>query len=453
MTKDYSSRGWTTVAGIVASLLAMSAAKAAGAVLPAVDFIKAQPEALQPYFQVAFDEGERSAVLNFAKLGVAAMTLGQHEIATKALDQAIQRVDMTRTGGADVKAAKSNFNEEASKDFKGEPYERGMLYYYRGLEYLREGKYDTAAASFAAVNVEDMRAEGQSYQSDFASMKLLQAWSLSCFGETNTSTDAAAQAVQLRAPLKAVDHHKPVLVVVEKGGAPKKVGSGTYNERLSFAASPPGPLQLVKVSNPLSADEAETAAMPAEDLFFQASTRGGRPIEYLLAGKATFKSNMATTSKVSGAIGVGFAQAAGMQADLANQAMARGDTASANAGATAAGAGLAIAAVGGLVSMFSGMAEKNANPAADTRTWDSLPGVIELATVGAPVDRVDQLKILAGDQQVKPALMSAQGSCAVIWAHAQPLPGATRNARLKIDDTRDAKDRLKKFQERFHTFF
>src|SRR5664280_1262498 len=142
------------------------------------EFISSQTPALQPYLKQLYAEGERNAVLNFNGLGVAALVHGQPGLAAKAFDQSIQRIESVRTGGLDINAAKSKFSTEASKDFKGEPYEKAMVYYYRGLLYLQGGDYSNAAASFGQVNVEDSVAENEAYQADFASAKLLQAWSL-----------------------------------------------------------------------------------------------------------------------------------------------------------------------------------------------------------------------------------------------------------------------------------
>ncbi|MEC8183119.1 MAG: hypothetical protein VX123_13805 [Pseudomonadota bacterium] len=44
--------------------------------------------------------------------------------------------------------ARSNFAREDVKDFKGEPFERAMVFYYLGLSYLALGDFENARASF-----------------------------------------------------------------------------------------------------------------------------------------------------------------------------------------------------------------------------------------------------------------------------------------------------------------
>lgn len=109
-------------------------------------FIASKPIPLQPFFKTLFEEGERNAVLNYDRLGLAALENKNFDIADKAFDMAITRIDAIYADNAAAEAARSKFHEEAVKDFKGESYERAMTYYYRGLLYLNSGEYDNARA-------------------------------------------------------------------------------------------------------------------------------------------------------------------------------------------------------------------------------------------------------------------------------------------------------------------
>jgi tetratricopeptide (TPR) repeat protein len=411
------------------------ASSTAGTPTPA-DFVSSQPAALQPYFQQLYREGERNAVVNFDRLGVAALADHDYDIAKEAFDQAILRIDAFRTGGSDLNAAKSKFQNEASKDFKGEPYERALTFYYRGLVYLHDGDFSNAGASFARANVEDSQAEGERSQADYASMKFLNAWALGCQGDRSTSSDLNAQAIAMRSEMGALDYQHPVVVIVETGLGPRKVGTGQYKEKLSWeeTGDDSGKVEVTLAG--------ATVASPvrAESLYYQASTRGGRPVEYLLAGKAKFKEAAKTTSDVSSAVALGAVQVANMQAAAGqyNQALTSDYIAMGSA----------------VFSMFSKIAENSTKPAADTRTWESIPGSIWLATTAAPrASRASDVSVLVDGRAHQPDLIGTVGSCTAVWFRASAVPAPHAAAAEKIDSTAEAKARLKIFQGKLPSMF
>jgi hypothetical protein len=105
-----------------------------------------------------------------------------------------------------------------------------------------------------------------------------------------------------------------------------------------------------------------------EDVFYQASTRGGREIDKILQGKAQFKA-------VTGGVG----------SFLADTTVALQDT---SAFSAAGQYGDAMAAVGVLSGVFL-IVSSSAKPQADVRTWSSLPDtihVLTLASGGKPQD-------------------------------------------------------------------
>src|SRR5262249_46252804 len=98
---------------------------------------------------------------------------------------------------------------------------------------------------------------------------------------------------------------------------------------------------------------------PYDDLGFQATTRGGRVMDHVLANKAVFKTGTdvaGTAAIVSGAIMTGSRDSA---------------TRDAGAGLLAAGVLAKIIAAG-------------VTPQADTRTWDNLPRYLGFAAVRLP---------------------------------------------------------------------
>ena len=104
-------------------------------------------------------------------------------------------------------------------------------------------------------------------------------------------------------------------------------------------------------------------AYPMEDIYYQASTRGGREIDKILAGKAQFK---ATTG--------------GIGSFLSDTSVA---LAQSNGAFTAGGQyGDAVAAVGVLSGVLL-IVSSSSKPQADVRTWSSLPDTIHLLTLGS----------------------------------------------------------------------
>ncbi len=399
-------------------------------------FVAKQPAALRPYFEQLFAAGDRNAVLNFNRLGVAALANHEYDIAKKAFDQSITRIDAFRTNGADLAAAKSKFQQEASKDFKGEPYERAMVFYYRGLLYLKDGDFSNAGASFARANVEDSQAEGEQYQADYASMKFLQAWVLQCQGEASTSADLTGQATTLRPTFYGLKHDQPSLLVIEAGMGPAKSGSGKYNENLAFddrgaTSAVPG----VAIG-----DGARLDPVLAEDLYFQASTRGGRPVEFILAGKAKFKDAANTTADVSGAVALGALGAANISAASGNYS-----------GAAAASY---VSAASTLISLVSSAVEASTTPAADTRTWESIPGSLWLATPSGTDKALAATAVVTVNGAERRAdLTGSNAACDMAWFRTTPVPPPHADPAEKIDREANAQMRLRQFQAAMPSWF
>ena len=112
------------------------------------EFLADKPGKLKRLYARVLAEGDRNAVLNYTRIGVAAFETGEVEEAGKAFDEALNRIEAIYADNEKAEAARSKFVKENAKDFKGEPYERAMAYYYRGLAYLAEGDYENARASF-----------------------------------------------------------------------------------------------------------------------------------------------------------------------------------------------------------------------------------------------------------------------------------------------------------------
>ena len=87
------------------------------------------------------------------------MRRGDDAVAKEKLDDAIARIGGIIANSADAARARSLFSPESSKVFIGEPYERVMAFYYRGLLYWRDGQPDNARACFRSAQLLDSDAE------------------------------------------------------------------------------------------------------------------------------------------------------------------------------------------------------------------------------------------------------------------------------------------------------
>ncbi len=370
-----------------------------------------KPEPLQRLYARLPKEGKRNEVLNNNRIGVAAFELGEDDLAAKALDDSISKIESIYADNSNAEKAKSLFYKENAKDYKGDAYERAMTFYYRGLVYLRAGDFENARASFKAGMLQDSFAEQQRYRADFASLAFLEGWTSQCLGDHAQAKERFTEATELNNDLHAPDGQDNLLVIYETGKAPIKVPKGKYNEAVSYIRME-GPARTdLKVF--INGDQKPLTA--AEDIYWQASTRGGREIDTILAGKANFKDGAKTTAAVGAATAVA-------AAEVSNQQQMMGNYDSAN---TAAIAGL----IGEVVALGAIVADSASRAEADVRYWDNLPSFVYLSTLTSK-NQADKSVLI--DSELKPneprtLLVSWRNGCGFAWG---------RNASaLKIPDS------------------
>lgn len=366
----------------------------------------AMTDAEKDAFKRLYLEGERNAVLNFQSLGVAAMEAGHYATAERAFDGAIQRIERFYVKDAKAEQAKSTFSAESVKDFKGEPYERSMAYWYRGLLYARVGDWQNARAAFMQADWQDTVADKEQFQGDFGVMGYLAAWASACDRDMERAKDLHAQAAAKDPSITSLPLVTGALVIVEAGQGPFKAGEGKHRELLVIKDSP------ASVDTPIVVEPSTRGApelVKVADVTWQGMTRGGRPIQGILDGKAQFKD----TSGTVGAVALNAGGAAMMVGALSdNDALGQ------------------LGAVGSLLGLAATIASNAATPAADTRYWAHLPHdiwirpAVALDAVGdAPLVKVQ----MAGgtETQVSAQAWPAHGQCRVVWARTRPgQPGA-----------------------------
>jgi tetratricopeptide (TPR) repeat protein len=371
-------------------------------------YLADKPARLHPLYENVLTQGQRNAVLNHMRAGLAAMQIGEWDAAERSFDRALAGIETVYADNARAEDARSTWVKENFKDFKGEPYERAMAYYYRGLLYLRAGDYENARAAFKGGLLQDSLAATDSYVQDFALLAYLSGWASHCNGDADLADSAFAEAVDDNARLAAPGDDANLLLLAETGTAPVKVPVGEYGEALAFERGDgfrdrrAGAVLARGDGADGDSDESEELRLTAaEDVFFQANTRGGRQVERILEGQAQFKDAADTV---------------GETAVQGGAAMAGFGIASGNDDATAAG----LAAIGiGLIAKGIAAATR---PEADLRQWDNLPDRVHLAAVSteplpdsATVRFRETDGTLVGSTEV--AVHSA-GACAIAWARA-----------------------------------
>jgi hypothetical protein len=309
---------------------------------------------------------ERDRVLYACRAAAAALRTGDYPGAKARLDDALARLGGLIVDDAAAARARSLFAAEDTKVFLGEPYERVMAYYYRGILYWRDGEPDNARACFRSGLFNDAGAKDERFSADFVLLEYLEG--LATAKLQGDGTDALARARALAGERFRLPDYSPganVLIFAEYGYGPRKYAAGRYGEELRFQVqeSPSRSARLVL-------HEGRTVVpLPAyDDLGFQATTRGGRVMDHILGRKAVFKAATDAAADVALAGSV-------IAADQAHRRDHRGKD---GGGAEAAAVGLGVLGVLGKVVSAA------TRPEADTRQWDNLPQRLSFAAVRLP---------------------------------------------------------------------
>ena len=296
------------------------------------------------------------------RIAAAALRAGNWDEARDKLDDALLRMGGIITNSAEARQARSLFGAESGKIFIGEPYERVMAYYYRGLLYWREGQPDNARACFRSGQLIDSDADEATHRGDYVLLDYLEGLASARLAADGAAAWARAQAnAPGGLPLPPYAAAANVLVFAEFGQGPRKYAAGPYGEQLRFAA----------VDSPVHAAAltvaGQTLPLPAyDDLSFQAMTRGGRVMDHILGNKAVFKG----TADTVGSLALAGSAVAADRARRTDGSYSRG----------AENTAIALGAIG----LLSKLAAAATTPQADTRQWDNLPQRLSFAALSLP---------------------------------------------------------------------
>lgn len=314
----------------------------------------------------------RDKVLWQYRTAAAAMRRGQFDVAKPLLDDALLTLGGVYGKDAEARKARGLFNKEARKTFIGEPYERSMAYFYRGVLYWRDGELDNARACFRSAQFEDSDAENKEYKGDWVLPDYLDGLATTKLGGNGEDALKRARAVAKNINLPDYQPQANLLFIIEYGPGPQKYGGGEYDEQLRFRTR----------GSPVLSAQIKTGVInlpvaPCDDLNFQATTRGGRVMDHVLANKAVFKG---TTDKIGDVAIIGGA----IVASGPRGRHSHNDE-----------IGLGLIAAGLIAKGFSAAT----TPEADTRTWDNLPQFISFAA----------LKLAPGEHAVTVEFNDASG--------------------------------------------
>ncbi len=315
----------------------------------------------------------RDKVLWQYRTALAAMRRGEFDTAKHHLDAAIARISNIYGKDEDAKKSRSYFEAEARKTFIGEPYERVMAWYYRGILYWMDGEPDNARACFRSGQLADSDVEKKTYACDFVLLDYLDGYATLKLGGDGTAAVQRAESTAKIWKPPVFGTNANLLVFVDYGAGPEKFATGAYGEQLRFRVRASAAHNAI-----VKLRDGTGKAVPYDDLVFQATTRGGRVMDHVLANKAVFKSSTDAAGNV--ALITGAVLATHRDTEVA---------------------GLAVMGAGLVSKIFSSAA----TPEADVRTWDNLPRFLSFVAFSAPpgehtltVDFLDEAGRVLGGQ-------------------------------------------------------
>jgi len=311
---------------------------------------------------------------NLWRLRVALIALkeGRRAEARGLFDKALPPAGTVLSGDATTERARSLFSPEETKIFYGEPYERAMGWFYRGMIYWMDGEPDNARACFRTAQLFDT-APRSGHRGDWILMDYLDGLASAKLGSDGSAALKRARSSAGKIKLAKYDASANVLVFLQYGYGPLKKSGGDVGEDIVYAGG-----NSLTQSAVVRAAGRDIAAPALDNLTFQATTRGMRQMDWVLARKAAVKKTADLVGDVSFLPGVILTQPESTR----------------DVGFALLGASLAAKAVGG-----------STQPRSDTRTWNNLPQYIAFASVRLqPGEQPVEIDFFDANENLIPAL-------------------------------------------------
>ena len=285
--------------------------------------------------------------------------------------------------------AQSKWHGEVNKVFKGSPHEMGTFYALLSLSYAERGEYEDAWRCVQNGLLHDADAENDKYRSDDALLLYLGSVFADKIGEVDSAAQCRRRLKETLAARKVdaadvgkfpksayaalLDENapKPNAFVVFWTGTPPQYGrSGKYGEIRTTLKGVESAADFMTVS--VDGSQEMIAPQKLGDINFQATTRGGREMDNILASKADFKQDMKNFQEVSFGISGLFFTAALATFDTSKEMLI--------VSGSLAAAGVAFLVVDGVFYCFY----DKTDPRADIRAWKTLPGQLNVMPLFLP---------------------------------------------------------------------
>ncbi|MDP6903283.1 MAG: hypothetical protein QF406_02430 [Verrucomicrobiota bacterium] len=286
---------------------------------------------------------------------VHALKLRQNKVARELFDSAMPSAGQILKSDASTRMAQSLFSPENVKGFHGEPYERAMGWFYRGVIYWMDGEAENARACFRTAQLMDALAEKAEHRADWVILDYLDGFITTKLGKDGAEALKRAQSNAGETKLSDYNRNNNVMFILQTGFGPVKKSGGDVGEELIYDGGHSG-VHSIRVT---VKDQLVTVPI-FDNLTHQASTRGNRAMDMILARKATVKKTADTIGDIGTVPGV-------VLADFEDTR---------EAGLTLLGMGLIGKFIGGSV-----------EPRADTRTWNNLPQHLSFASLQLPMGK------------------------------------------------------------------
>lgn len=326
------------------------------------------------------------------RTAAAAMRRQDFAQAKSLLDDALLTLGNIYGKDKSARQARGYFHEESKKTFLGEPYERVMAYYYRGILYWMDGEPDNARACFRSAQLQDSDTENKEYSSDYVLLDYLDGYASAKLGGDGSDAFKRAEALSKIERPPPYNPKANVFIFIDFGQGPTKYATGQYGEELRFReGSSPSRAAMVRVGN-------QTIRAGAyDDLTYQATTRGGRVMDHVLANKAVFKTGTDT---------------------FGNAALIGGIITAQNRGTQEIGLGLVAAGV------LSKIVAAATTPAADIRSWNNLPQYLSFTA----------LQLAPGQQKIAVDYVDAAGRPLLTKTLTVQVPEGGRDTVIYVSD-------------------